>query len=176
MFENSCCFIGHRNTTITNDLYVHIALLVEDLIVNHNIKYFLFGSKSKFDDLCYQIVSMFKQKYSNIERVFFPCKNEVCIFENERKQKEMQLEKILKRKCGLKSFEMQASFKTSHSAGIASYVERNKSMIDSSTYCIFHYNPQQKTSGKHSGTKIAFEYAKKRNKNITNSFDIIKNN
>ena len=49
------------------------------------------------------------------------------------------------------------------SAGRASYIERNELMIDDSDYCIFYINENTKYR---SGTKIAHEYAKSKNKNI----------
>lgn len=65
-----------------------------------------------------------------------------------------------------------------NSAGRASYVERNQWMIDDSDYCVFYYVsaylPQKrkhslKSVSKYqpkSGTALALEYAKDRNKRI----------
>ena len=58
-----------------------------------------------------------------------------------------------------------------------SYVERNQAMIDHCDFCIFYfdenYQPEiekfSKNSAK-SGTKLAFEYAKRRKKIIYNIF------
>ena len=64
-------------------------------------------------------------------------------------------------------------------AGKYSYVKRNYEMIDSSTYCVFYYNEnytpplnrQALPSFKRtSGTKIAYTYATKKNKNIINLY------
>ena len=41
---------------------------VEKLIINENVQTFLFGSKSQFDDLCYEIVSELKVKYERVKR------------------------------------------------------------------------------------------------------------
>ena len=69
------------------------------------------------------------------------------------------------------------------SAGKASYVERNQDMINASDYCVFYYNenyvPELKRPPKHnmllpsrrtSGTKIAYEYALKKKKEIINIY------
>ena len=48
-----CCFIGHRKIEITVELKQAIYKYVENLIVNENVKIFLFRSRSQFDDLCY---------------------------------------------------------------------------------------------------------------------------
>ena len=65
-------------------------------------------------------------------------------------------------------------------AGVASYVERNQAMINSSDICVFYYDenylPARRKQSRHalsdyqpkSGTKIAFEYAVKKGKQIIN--------
>ena len=54
-------------------------------------------------------------------------------------------------------------------AGKYSYVERNYEMIDSSTYCVFYYNKNYITRlDRNSGTKLAYEYALKKKKQIIN--------
>ena len=58
-------------------------------------------------------------------------------------------------------------------AGSSVYVQRNYHMIDKSNYCVFYYDKDYeplKTNTK-SGTKLAFEYAIKKNKNIINIFE-----
>ncbi len=60
-------------------------------------------------------------------------------------------------------------------AGKASYVERNQDMINDSDICVFFYKEEYKPeldnryrpSGK-SGTHLAYDYAKKKGKNIIN--------
>ena len=59
-------------------------------------------------------------------------------------------------------------------AGVARYVERNQEMINASDYCIFYYNPDyqpprrkysKRSVGDYqpkSGTQLAFDYAKQR--------------
>ena len=61
-----CCFIGHRKIERTKELEDRVFNLVEDLIQNSNVDTFLFGSRSEFNDLCYEIVSFLKEKYPNI--------------------------------------------------------------------------------------------------------------
>ena len=63
-------------------------------------------------------------------------------------------------------------------AGKASYVERNQEMINHSKFCVVYYDenylPPRRKNGKRdlfdyqpkSGTKVALDYAIKRNKNI----------
>lgn len=55
--------------------------------------------------------------------------------------------------------------------GRASFVKRNQKMIDNSDCCLFYYDKNyQVGTNKKSGTKIAFDYATKKNKKIINVF------
>ena len=59
----TCCCIGHRKINITEELKREIYDYVENLIVRENVKKFLFGSKSEFDELCHSIITDLKEKY-----------------------------------------------------------------------------------------------------------------
>ena len=121
---------------------------------------FLFGSRSKFDDLCHIVVTELKGKYPNIKRVYvrsqYPC--------IDKPYKDYLLEfyddTIIPNRVG--------------KAGGASYVERNQEMIDASDFCVFYYNPsylppKRKYAKRDisdyqpkSGTALAFHYANSR--------------
>ena len=45
-------------------------MIVERLIVEKGVDIFLFGSRSKFDDLCLLVVTELKKKYTHIKRVY----------------------------------------------------------------------------------------------------------
>ena len=66
----TCCFIGHRTIETTLELRKLLYNHIENLIVSENVKVFLFGSRSQFNDLCYYIVSKLKEKYTDIKRVY----------------------------------------------------------------------------------------------------------
>lgn len=51
--HKTCSFFGHRKIEITEELKEKVRAIVEDLIVNHNVLIFLFGSRSDFDYLCH---------------------------------------------------------------------------------------------------------------------------
>lgn len=70
MESKTCCFIGHRNVAVTNDLQRKLKELIKKLIVQENVETFLFGSKSSFDDLCLLLVSELKKAYPRIKRVY----------------------------------------------------------------------------------------------------------
>ena len=57
----ACSFFGHRDTPQTEELKQKVRETVERLIVG--VDTFLFGSRSKFDELCHIVVTELKEKY-----------------------------------------------------------------------------------------------------------------
>ena len=179
-----CSFFGHRKIELSVELEQKVQGVVEDLIVNHNVSTFLFGSRSEFDSLCLSVVTNLKEKYPYIKRVAYTCKNEACILESEKQKIEENYSHLLKREVSLVSVEEELEHKTKYTAGRASYIERNQAMINDSDYCVFYYNenyqPQmRKRSGRSvgyyqpkSGTKLAYYYAKQKKKTLINVLDI----
>ncbi|MGN0960742.1 MAG: hypothetical protein ACI4PF_00915 [Christensenellales bacterium] len=53
---NKVCFIGHNKINVTLDLINNLKRLIFYLIKEKGINTFLFGSKSKFNDICYSVV------------------------------------------------------------------------------------------------------------------------
>ena len=165
----TCCFFGHRKITETDELKSKLYNEIETLITYKKVHTFLFGSKSQFDDLCYKIVTELKEKYQHIKRIYvraeFP-----YIDDNYKKYL-------------LESYEDTYYPSKMIDAGKAAYVERNYEMIDNSRYCICYYDenytpPRRKNSRRDlfdyqpkSGTRMAFDYANKRNLMIYNVFE-----
>lgn len=162
------CFIGHRKIEKSEKLK---SLLKETVItlIEKGATTFLFGSMSAFDDFAWGVVTNLKKEYPFIKRVYvrsaYPYINksyeEYLLGLYEETYFPQQIEK----------------------AGKYSYVERNYEMIERSTYCVFYYNenyiPSSRKSFKKnlflsstrkSGTKIAYEYAKRKKKNIINIY------
>lgn len=52
-----CCIFGHRKINETQELRERLSAVIEELMVGQGVDTFLFGSKSRFNDLCYEIVS-----------------------------------------------------------------------------------------------------------------------
>lgn len=85
----------------------------------------------------------------------------------------------------VKDFDAEYEHPTKYSSGRGSYVERNQAMIDDSDICVFYFDenylpPRRKNSPRDisdcqpkSGTKIAFDYAKRKKKHILNVFTTI---
>ena len=166
MKEKTCCFIGHRKVSNMENLKDRVYETTENLILTDKVDTFLFGSKSEFNDLCLEIVTALKEKYPHIKRIYvrsaFPDISD-------------RYEKYL-----LKQYEGTYFPKKVKGAGKASYVVRNKEMIDKSNFCIFYYDenylpPRRRKNNSppsdyqpKSGTAIAYEYALKNEIKIIN--------
>ena len=152
MNGNTCCFIGHRTITETNELRAKLYKSIERLITDENVDTFLFGSKSRFDRLCLEIVTKIKEKHPHIKRIYvraeFPdVTNEYISYLLKLYDDTYYPEKLA-------------------AAGKAAYVERNREMIDKSKYCIVYYDEQNAPTKRKSGTKVALDYALKMSRDI----------
>ena len=182
MKNKICSFFGHRKIEITEELKQKVKEVIEDLIVNHSVLTFLFGSRSDFDYLCHLVVTELKEKYPNIIRKCYTCRSETCTLESERVYWEEIYSHFRKEKVTLLGVEEEVEHKTKYTSGKASYIERNQAMIDNSDYCIFYYNPNYKPKPRKqskrdityyqpkSGTSLAYKYAQKKKKEIINIF------
>ena len=182
--HKTCSFFGHRNFIATEEAKQKIKNVLEDLIIKENVRTFLFGSKSEFDYFCCLIVSELKEKYHNLKRVSYTCKNETCILEEEKEKWIKIYFSIFKKPIDFLCFDDEFYFKNKFTAGRASYVERNQAMIDDSDFCVFYYNqtykPNKRKYSKRSncyyqpksGTAIAYAYAVKKKKNVFNLFTL----
>lgn len=159
-------FVGHRTVKDRELVKRRVYQIVEDMIVNHNARKFLFGSKSKFDDLCYDVVTELKENYPYIERIYV--RGEYPYIDEDY------------RNYLLESYEDTYYPSGMEEAGRAAYVERNCKMIDESDVCVMYYNenylpPKRKDSRRElfeyqpkSGTKFAYDYATKKHKSLIN--------
>ncbi len=148
----TCCFFGHRTINETEGLKLGLYRTIERLITQNNVNTFLFGSKSRFDSLCLEIVTILKEKYPYIKRIYvraeFPYISDVY-----------------------KSYLLTLYDDTYYpekikGAGRAVYVKRNCEMIDNSRFCIVYYDERYTPENRNSGTKIALDYAMKQEKKI----------
>ncbi len=149
---NTCCFVGNRETEETEELKSKLFEIVENLVVEKNVDTFLFGSKSRFNSLCYDVVDELKEKYPHIKRIFVRAEYP-NISEDYRKYL-------------LEFYEDTYYPESVLSANRAVYIKRNYEMIEKSHYCIFYYNEKFAPTKRKSGTKIALDYAIKKGKEI----------
>lgn len=151
--ENTACFFGHRTINETEELKSKLIKIIVKLIVDEKVDTFLFGSKSRFNSLCLELVSEIKEKYPHIKRIYvraeYPDINEQYI------------------NYLLESYEDTYYPEHIRSSGRAAYVERNYEMIDKSKFCIVYYDEPNAPTTRKSGTKIALDYAIKKGKQIT---------
>ena len=156
---NTCCFFGHRTINETKELKEKLCDVIENLIVNEKVDTFLFGSKSRFDSLCLELVTKIKEKHPHIKRVYVRAEYPVI--------DESYLAYLLK------SYENTYYPKKLVGAGRAVYVERNCEMIDHSRFCVVYYDKAHTPAKRKSGTKLAYDYAAKRDRVILNAFDLV---
>lgn len=156
----SCSFFGHRDTAQTEELKQKVRETVERLIVEEGVDTFLFGSRSKFDELCHIVVTELKEKYPYIQRIAYLCKHESGCLVGAGMSLTRQIEEIMGRKERVLEYEEIKKSDRVNSAGRACYVERNYWVIDESDFAIFHLDENNST--KKSGTKIVYEYSNKK--------------
>ncbi len=152
MKNKTCCFFGHRKINETEELKLKLIEIIEKLIVEKQVDTFLFGSKSRFNSLCLELVTKIKEKYPNIKRVYVRAEYPYI---SERYKNYL-----------LKSYEDTYYPEKILNSGRATYVERNYQMIDNSHYCIVYYDAPNAPTTRKSGTQIALDYAIKKCKNI----------
>jgi uncharacterized phage-like protein YoqJ len=151
---HTCCFFGHRTIDETEQLKSKLNEIIENLIMNDKVDTFLFGSKSRFDDLCHELVTKLKEKHPHIKRIYVRAEYP-CISDHYKNYL-------------LDSYEDTYYPERIIGSGRAIYVERNYEMINKSHFCIVYYDEQKAPTTRKSGTKIALDYAIKQNKKIIN--------
>ena len=163
--DKACCFFGHRKINETPELIERITKEIEFLITENEVSVFYFGSKSRFDDLCHKVTTELKEKYPHIKRVYVRSAFQLIPdwYENSL----------------LEHYEDTYFPEHIENAGKASYVERNQEMINKSDFCVVYYDenyaPPRRNSRRDltdyqpkSGTRLAYDYAVKKGKEIIN--------
>ena len=152
MKTKTCCFIGHREINETETLRGSLRATIENLITEENVDTFLFGSKSRFDSLCLELVTEARKKYMHIKRVWV--RADYPEIDDSYREYLLELyddtyfpEKLI-------------------GAGKAAYVKRNYEMIKNSDICVVYYDESALPAGRRSGAGIALAYAEKHNKRI----------
>lgn len=152
----SCSIIGHRDVETTDDLKTSIMQTARHLIINDGTTDFLFGSRSVFKDLCYDVITELKKEFDYIRRIYVRAEypNIPEHYYNY-----------------LKRFYEDSYFYSDTYNGRLNYIKRNEKMIDESEICLFYYNAEYKVASKtKSGTHLAYKYAQRKNKKIINLY------
>ena len=152
MVNKTCCVFGHRIINETVELRTKLIKTIERLITKENVDTFLFGSKSRFNSLCYELVTNLKEKYPHIKRIYV--RAEFPVINDDYKAYLLEL------------YEDTFYPEKIKGSGRAAYVERNYEMINKSKYCIVYYDEANAPTTRKSGTRIALDYAVKQKRNI----------
>lgn len=150
--EKTCSCFGHSDVDITNDLIARTKKEIERAIED-SVRIFLFGGRSDFDDLCYDIVTEKKNANPqlNIKRVF--C---FALDKQLRKPPRWFVPKEYEAlECPAKDFDYWYT---------AIYY-RNLAMIDQSDLILFWVEKRE-----NSGAYKIYSYAVKKHKRIVNLF------
>ncbi|MBQ7466545.1 MAG: hypothetical protein IJS74_00575 [Clostridia bacterium] len=148
MYKTCSCF-GHLKIEITENLKENLYHIIENFILNENVRIFLFGGFGMFDDLCHQIVTTLKTKFPDIKRVY--------VLEDEKWLDDYKRPKYL-------STDDYESFEYYQPRYIGFYKRiyfRNLEIIDRSDFVIFYIRNTEK-----SGAYKAYKYAVKCKKKI----------
>ena len=163
----TCSFFGHRDTPQTEELKEKVREVVERIIVGEGVDTFLFGSRSKFDELCHIVVTELQEKYPNIRRIAYLCKHETACLVGAGAETRRTIKLVTGRDVYVGEYEEINKSNRVNSAGRAAYVERNQVMIDESDVVVLYL---VENKNRRSGVKIASEYAKKKKKVSFNIF------
>lgn len=150
MREKTCCFIGHREIEDSKGLRIKLGEIIENLILKENVIKFIFGSKSRFDNICYEETTKLKEKYSHIIRIYIRA---------EYPEIDDNYERYLLAK-------YEQTYFAKNAFGKSAYITRNREMIDESDFCIIYFKENCLPKNRTSGTKSAFDYADKIQKKI----------
>lgn len=146
----TCSCFGHLEVEITDELRSRTEKAVEEAIEN-GVTVFLFGGRSDFDDLVYEIVTQIKEREgrSDIQRIFcFPLDSQLRKPPRWYQQKEYE-----DRICPVKRIDWWYT---------AIYY-RNCAMIDESDLVLFYAEARE-----NSGAYKAYQYAVRAHKKLLN--------
>jgi len=177
------CFIGHRTVPNEEQLKIRLTETVSNLIAD-GADFFIFGSKSDFDDLCWEVVTELKKQFPDIKRVKYALTTETAFTStDERLEFEQLMLRLTGEKIEYKDYERAVFSSKAQSANRYAYIMRNQEMIDDSDVCVFYYDkdylpPRRKLAKRFvvdyqpkSGAALAFLYALQKNKKIINMAD-----
>ena len=148
--EKVCSCFGHFTVEITDELKASTSKEI-DKAIDRGIRIFLFGGRSDFDDLVYDIVSEIKSQISqlNLKRIFcFPLDKQLRKPPNWFQRKEYE-----GYECPAKDFDWWYT----------SIYYRNCAMIDQSDFVLFYAEERE-----NSGAYKTYKYAVHAHKKIVN--------
>lgn len=148
----TCCFLGHREIEETDVLKTQVKSILGELIEKNQVDTFLFGSKSQFIRLCYDVVTELQKENPYIKRIYV--RAEYPVISDSYKS------------YLLENYEATDYPAEVLGAGKAVYIKRNEAMIQRSQFCMIYFKEGYTPKGRKSGTMIAWDYAVKHKKTI----------
>ena len=161
----ACSFFGHRDTPQTEELKQKVREIVERLIAEEGVDTFLFGSRSKFDELCHIVVTELKEKYPDICRIAYLCRHETACLVGAGMDLSETIKEVTGRNERVLEYEEIKKSDRINAAGSTCYVERNQWMIQDSRFVIVYMRKSKEVDEK-SGTLHAYKFAQKCGKEI----------
>ena len=146
----TCAVLGHRDVVLTKELENKLFQTCENLI-RQGCECFYFGGFGDFDAICHAAVSKLKANYPRVKRIF-------CL-SDPRHLRVNKRPKWLKKE----NYEEIIYLNLDFDWWYTRIYFRNCAMIDNSDAVLFYVEKLKK-----SGAYKAFEYAKKRKKEILN--------
>lgn len=132
------CFVGHRTVADTEKVKNRLIDIVL-VLIEKGADTFLFGSRSDFDSLCWEVVTELKEKYPNIKRVCYNAPHETAfISREERENSERLFSQIAKHEVHFADYEQSINSQKALNANKNVYIMRNQAMIDASDVCVFY--------------------------------------
>jgi len=151
-YDHVACFFGHRTINETEELKNELYKTIEKLITEEKVNTFLFGSKSRFNSLCLELVTNIKEKYPYIKRIYVRAE-----FPDISDSYRAYL---------MENYEDTYYPEKSRNAHKSVYIKRNYEMIDNSRFCVVYLDETCMPVNRKSGTVTALEYAVKLNREI----------
>ncbi len=176
MSEKTVCFIGHRTVDNAEQVKTKLFDILTTLILN-GADTFIFGSRSDFDTLCWEIVTALQEQFPYLKRISYNAPHETAFTSKEERENcEKFFSQMTKREVHYADYEESVRSKKSLNANKNAYIMRNQEMIDNSDVCVFYYNkyylpPKRQATNRFlpdyqpkSGTAIAYAYAVQKKK------------
>ena len=151
--DKICCFFGHRAVENLERVRTKVMSVVRELIEKAGYSIFLFGGFGAFDELSHEVVTLLKNDYPYIQRVY-------CV-SDERYLRKSKRPKYLQDG----DYEQFIYLALSYDYWYTRIYYRNCAMIDRSDYVVFYAEERE-----NSGAYKALRYAVKQKKPYINLF------
>lgn len=150
--QKTCSFFGHREIIVTKELKQKLRDIIENLITKENFVIFFFGGFGEFDNLCHEIVTKLKNKYSFVKRIY------VCEDYNFVDRPHKRPKWLTK-----KDYEEFIYLDMRYTGFYQKIYFRNIEMIEQSDFILFYVNNTE-----NSNAYKTMQYAKRKKKTFIN--------